>query len=102
MSMLSQIVTLIDAEMKQRDHQDMLLSLALISGQLRKTSGIWRLIILDLLQQKNCSIQYIADAIQVSPRTINRSLQDETKNPLMATGIRLLIFYMKVCFSLQE
>ena len=81
---------------KESDHS-LLLALAKKYGQVRRVPHIWQYIINDLLQWKHMNFLCIAKELNVTPKTLSRILRQETKQPAIETGLRLLFLHMRHC-----
>ena len=75
-----------------------LLYLAMIYGQLSSKSGIWRMMLVDLLQVDGYDLTRIAQELHVTGRTVQRVINGQTRKPMMATTFRLFMLHLRYCF----
>ena len=71
-----------------------LLALAALYGELRRTPGVWKSLLADLLVLPGYSLARIAQVIEMVPRSITRLIYGETDNPGFVPGFKIMLIHL--------
>ena len=71
-----------------------LLALAALYGELRRTPGVWKSLLVDLLVLPGYSLARIAQVIEMVPRSITRLIYGETDNPGFVPGFKIMLIHL--------